>query len=147
MTVEKVDPETLWADSRLEIERNTDKSWAKLRVKKSWQNGRQYFDILMGIKGRKGWHTHLGIYLNGELFLKEYRGQIGAISRQVDSANNGRLEDKTVVIDPYKKPLTDFKFRQSLNSKTREVSVAEFEIIDRHNEPIVDTKNLSKDVL
>lgn len=129
--VEIVDPETLWADSRLEIERNTDKSWAKLRVKKSWQTGWQYFDILIGIKDRKDWHTHIGIYLNGHEFLREYRNQVGSISRKVDSANTGRVEGKKIVIDPINPTLATVTFKQVLNGRTREVSMAEFEIVDR----------------
>lgn len=125
-----VDPNTLWINPELVVKRKSNNGWGKLRIKKDRKTGKHYFDILLGLNGRKDWHTHFGITLTQELLFKEYRDQVNTISRKVESSIHGIVEDKTVVIDSSRSPRIKFIFKPKLVGTTAEVTVDKFEVID-----------------
>ena len=127
---ERFDLSKLLVDPQIRIERHTEKSWAKLRVKRDKRSGEYYFDVLLGIKDRKDWHTHIGIDLGQSIRFTQYRDQAATLRRTDESMKKGVTYDNEITIDSSIKPKVKWTFKPNLNGVTGEVTVDEFKIED-----------------
>ena len=97
--------------------------WATLKVKKN--KGQDYFDILIGPKGKKA-HSHLGINLDQTLRFQEGRKLVYSIGRKVESRKKGLVEDKKVVVDKDVTSRRELIFVLIMDGSTGEVKIKKF---------------------
>jgi hypothetical protein len=75
----------------------TENFWAEFRVKTDDRIGDRYVDVLIGNKGESEAHSHLGLNLDQSTRFVEPRGLLNTMRREVDSKQEGRLADETIV--------------------------------------------------
>lgn len=102
--------------------------WAVLRTKKDPKTGEQYFDILIGLKGKNP-HAHLGINLDQTIRFSEFRKTTHSIKRTVVSKQKGLLENKTAIVDRDVLGGKNLAFKLTMDGSTAEVIVEEFRLL------------------
>lgn len=121
---EIVPVEKLWT-KKVVREFKDDTNWAKLRTKKDLKTGETYFDVLIGLKGKKA-HAHIGFNLNNTLRFQQYRKITHSIERTVESQKHGFLEHKKVIVDEKAKGGKQLVFQLIMVGSSAEVIVKEF---------------------
>jgi len=101
--------------------------WALLRTKKDTETGQQYFDILVGLKGRRP-HAHYGINLDQTIRFSEFRKTTHSIERTVVSKREGPLEKKAVIVDKDVKGGKQLVLKVTMDGPTAEVIIEEFRL-------------------
>lgn len=123
----KVDINSIWTcQENLEIK--SKKYWGKLRVKKSQDTGRDYYDVLAGKKGSRNWHLHVGYSLFGdEIFCRE-RNLVNEKTKEITSQLHGQTSNEKDILKT-KSPKIKFKFQVIIKGSTSESKVDIFEFI------------------
>ena len=100
--------------------------WAKLRIKRD-KFGLEYADLLIGWKGDKKWHAHLGINLDQSIKFEQYRGVINSVVRNAKSLKKGKYESFAKEVDSNIKHIRPFVFEFTINVSSAEIVVSKFE--------------------
>ncbi len=126
MNPEIVPTEKLWTkETERRCKNNTH--WALLRTKKDKETGQQYFNILVGLKG-KGPHAHFGINLDQTIRFSEFRKTTHSVKRTVVSKREGPLENKAVIVDKDVKGGKQLVVKLTMDGPTAEVIIEEFRL-------------------
>ncbi|MDE1870870.1 MAG: hypothetical protein KGI06_01365 [Candidatus Micrarchaeota archaeon] len=100
----------------------TAKAWAKVRVKKDSKRGDYYIDVLIGSKGDKNPHAHIGINGDQSQRFFETRGIINTFSRKAVDSKQGLLDDRTINLKP-QKGKNSFTFNVVIDDRTKTIKV------------------------
>ncbi len=114
--------EKWWIKPGTSLRIKNNDSWAELKIKDD--SGEQYFDILVGEKGKQA-HMHMGINLDQSLRFLEGRGITNTIRRQMESKIYGPLDDKVKFIKDVK-GLHEFEFKLNVEVDTGEITIQSF---------------------
>ena len=92
------------------------------------ENREQYFDVLIGLKGKNP-HAHLGINLDQTIRFSEFRKTTHSIKRTVISKQKGLLENKAAIVDRDVLGGKNLAFKLTMDGPTAEVIVEEFRLL------------------
>jgi hypothetical protein len=96
-----------------------------LRVKRDRDSDADYFDVLIGRKGREA-HVHLGIALDQTLLFAEYRGLVRQVGRKIESQQQGLLEDGHKIIDPNALASSELILVFDIKTQTGQTTIRDF---------------------
>lgn len=126
MNPEIVPTEKLWTkEAERRYKNNTH--WALLRTKKDTETRQQYFDILVGLKGKRP-HAHFGINLDQTIRFSEFRKTTHSVERTVVSKREGSLENRAIIVDKDVKAGKQLVLKLTMEGPTAEVIIEEFRL-------------------
>jgi len=99
----------------------TENFWAEFKVKRNHKRGDEYVDVLIGRKGRKEAHTHVGINLDQSLRFLEPRNVLTEVRREIDSKLEGRVADEKIVLS-HKPGNARFTFSILIDGPTKTIT-------------------------
>jgi hypothetical protein len=115
--------EKFWIKPSTSLHIKNNDSWAELKIKDS--DGEQFFDILLGKKGKKA-HMHMGINLDQSLRFHQGRGITDTLRRQVHSKKHGPISDVKLEKIKDVEGLHEFEFKINIEVDTGEITIQSF---------------------
>jgi hypothetical protein len=113
-------------DTTFTVKRGRDKQetthyWAIFSVKRDSRRGDEYIDVLVGSKGKRDPHIHIGINFDQSRRFVESRDRLVDMRRRIDSKLKGKLVDETITYSN-KPARSRFTFKITIDEPTRTIT-------------------------
>lgn len=113
--------DTTFTIKRGKEKQETTNHWAIFSVKRDSRRNDEYIDVLVGTKGKRDPHMHVGLNFDQSRRFVKSRDILVEMRRQVDSKQRGKLADETITYSN-KPPRSRFTFKIIIDEPTKTIT-------------------------